>query len=213
MTGLMFLFLVIALAFMVQVEMQAQKAKEIAVVYSKTRVDLYNDLYREFHNDLPRWGAVLNKDDLSIRFREPDVLFATGSTQLTPRFQAILDDFFPRYVRILTRSQYRNAISEVRIEGYTSSVWHQRATLQESYVGNMELSQSRTRAVLQYVLTLPTLQASQSWLMQNVTANGLSFSHLIESDGRENQELSQRVEFRVRTNADEQIHRILEVSR
>jgi hypothetical protein len=67
--------------------------------------------------------------------------------------------------------------------------------------------------VLQYVLTLPTLQASQSWLMQNVTANGLSFSHLIESDGRENQELSQRVEFRVRTNADEQIHRILEVSR
>ena len=213
MTGLMFLFLVIALAFMVQVEMQAQKAKEIAVVYSKTRVDLYNDLYREFHKDLPKWGAVLNRDDLSIRFREPDVLFATGSTQLTPRFQAILDDFFPRYVRILTRSQYRNAISEVRIEGYTSSVWHPGATLEESYVGNMELSQSRTRAVLQYVLTLPALQASQPWLMQNVTANGLSFSHLIESDGRENQELSQRVEFRVRTNADEQIHRILEGSR
>jgi outer membrane protein OmpA-like peptidoglycan-associated protein len=212
MTGLMFLFLVIALAFMVQVEMQAHKAKEIAVVYSKTRLDLYNDLYREFHNDLPKWGAVLNKDDLSIRFREPDVLFATGSTELTPRFQAILGNFFPRYVRILTSEQYRNAISEVRIEGYTSSVWRSGATLQEAYVGNMELSQSRTRSVLQYVLKLPDMQPSQSWLMQNVTANGLSFSHLIESNGREDQELSQRVEFRVRTNADEQIHRILEVS-
>ena len=66
--------------------------------------------------------------------------------------------------------------------------------------------------MLQYVLTLQTLQASQSWLMQNVTANGSILFTSIESDGRENQELSQRVEFRVRTNADEQIHRILEVS-
>jgi outer membrane protein OmpA-like peptidoglycan-associated protein len=213
MTGLMFLFLVIALAYMVQIELQAARTKRIAVLYQKTRIDLYNDLNREFHTDLPKWGAVLKRDDLSIRFTEPKVLFATDSDQLTPLFQSILSDFFPRYVRILTGDKYRTSVTEVRIEGYTSTLWHGGATLQEAYIGNMDLSQRRTRSVLQYVLALPGLQSSQSWLMENVTANGLSFSHLVRENGRENTALSQRVEFKVRTNADEQLHEILTVSK
>lgn len=212
MTGLMFLFLLIALAYMVQVELQAAKAKQIAVLYSQIRLDLYTDLDKEFHNDLPKWGAILNRDDLSIRFTEPDVLFATGSPDLRPQFKAILDNFFPRYVRILTSPKYRDAITEVRIEGYTSTVWHPGATVQEAYIGNMELSQSRTRSVLNYVLGMSALQTSEAWLMEKVTANGLSFSHLIKTNGVEDSERSQRVEFRVRTDADEQIHKILDLS-
>jgi outer membrane protein OmpA-like peptidoglycan-associated protein len=213
MTGLMFLFLLIALAFMVQVELQAAKVKKIAVVYDRTRQDLYRDLDREFHKDLPKWGAELSEQTLSIRFKEPDVLFETGSDRLSPRFTAILADFFPRYIRILTNKQYRNSVSEVRIEGYTSSIWQPGASVREAYIGNMALSQSRTRSVLQYVLGLASLQAQQPWLMNRVTANGLSFSHLIVLNGKESQSRSQRVEFRVRTDADQEIHKILELSK
>ncbi len=211
MTGLMFLFLLIAIAYMVQVQTQARKAKLIAVLYQQVRLDLYHDLDREFHNDLPKWGAELH-DDLSIRFTEPDVLFETGSSSLRPRFTAILSDFFPRYVRILRSSKYQNEVQEVRIEGHTSSLWVAGMDPKSAYINNMDLSQTRTRSVLQYVLDLPSLSASESWLMSKVTANGLSSSRLIVASGHEDAARSQRVEFRVRTDADDKIQRIIEAS-
>lgn len=212
MTGLMFLFLLIALSNMMLAEVQAQRAKMVAVTYEQVRAELYRDLYREFHNDLRRWDAVLYRDTLTIRFKEPDVLFSTGSDRLQPKFASILDSFFPRYVRILTSPKYHDAIAEVRIEGFTSTLWHAGATAQEAYIGNMALSQSRTRSVLEYVLAMPEMQDYWPWLRERVTANGLSFSHLITAGGgAEDQQASQRVEFRVVTNADAQIRRVLEL--
>jgi outer membrane protein OmpA-like peptidoglycan-associated protein len=212
MTGLMFLFLLIAVTYMVQVEQQARKARQIAVLYQNIRIDLYRELDHEFHKDLPRWGAQLH-DDLSIRFTEPDVLFQTGSSALRPRFTAILADFFPRYVRILTNGKYRNSVTEVRIEGHTSSRWVIGMAPKTAYINNMNLSQDRTRSVLQYVLDIPSLQSSQDWLMSKVTANGLSSSHLVVKNGHEDQSQSQRVEFRVRTDADNKIQSIIEASK
>ena len=211
MTGLMFLFLLIAIAYMVQVQQQAKKAKVIAVLYQQVRLDLYHDLDREFHNDLPRWGAKLDQD-LSIRFTEPSVLFETGSTSLKPRFTAILSDFFPRYVRILKSPKYRDEVREVRIEGHTSSLWVVGMERKSAYINNMELSQGRTRSVLQYVLDMPSLNASEDWLMSKVTANGLSSSRLIYTAKKEDAARSQRVEFRVRTDADDKIQKIIEAT-
>lgn len=211
MTGLMFLFLLIAITYMVQVEQQAARAHRIAVLYEQTRVDLYHDLDREFHNDLPRWGAQLYQDS-TIRFTEPDVLFDTGSAELRPRFTAILNDFFPRYVRILRSTKYADEVTEVRIEGHTSSQWAAGMPRKEAYINNMALSQERTRSVLEYVLAMPTLSSSEEWLMSKVTANGLSSSHLIEVKGREDALQSQRVEFRVRTDADQKIQSIMAVN-
>lgn len=209
MTGLMFLFLLIAVTYMVQVEQQAKKAKQIAVLYQDVRVSLYHDLDHEFRNDLPKWGAQLH-DDLTIRFTEPSVLFDTGSAQLRPRFTSILADFFPRYIRILRSDKYKDSVSEVRIEGHTSSQWITGMEAKVAYINNMRLSQERTRSVLQFVLDLPTLDGSRGWLMSKVTANGLSSSHLITANGREDVQQSQRVEFRVRTDADNQIRQIIQ---
>jgi outer membrane protein OmpA-like peptidoglycan-associated protein len=214
MTGLMFLFLLIALAYMVEVEIQHARAKDVALLYTQARTNLYNDLDREFNDDLSKWGADLDRNTLSIRFYGPGALFATGSSELQPRFKTILDDFFPRYLRILTQRKYVNLISEVRIEGYTSTSWKPGASLNESYIGNMALSQDRTRSVLGYALDMPAVQPEKPWLIQVLTANGLSFSHLrTKADGTEDAFASQRVEFRVRTNADEQIRKVLDLSR
>ena len=215
MTGLMMVFLLVAASYMTDMEIANYKIRKIAVRYSEVHDALYKDLAREFRNDLPRWGAELHRD-LSIRFREPDVLFTTGSDALNPRFEAILDNFFPRYIAILDSKKYRHSITEIRIEGHTSSFWN-KTTPPDSdaaYFNNMALSQARTRSTLLYVMELAAVSPERPWLKRVLTANGLSSSRLIyRSDGQEDPVRSQRVEFRVKTDAASRIARIIEVSK
>ncbi|MBF0308246.1 MAG: OmpA family protein [Magnetococcales bacterium] len=213
MTGLMMFFMLLAVSFMVKVEADSDKIKRVAILYDQLRSDLYNDLDSEFRKDLGRWGAELDAD-LTVRFKEPEVLFDIGSAILKPRFTIILNEFFPRYVSILSSDKYRNSITEIRVEGHTSSSWGQDSATDYAYFKNMELSQSRTRSTLQYILQLPDALKEQDWLRRHLTANGLSSSKLIiGSDGKENSLRSQRVEFKIRTDADARIASILEVSR
>jgi outer membrane protein OmpA-like peptidoglycan-associated protein len=210
MTGLMMVFLLIAITYMVKVEAASQHVREIPLLYERMKVELYNDLKREFEKDLPRWGAELDQDS-TIRFKEPDVLFSMGSSDLKNNFKIILEDFFPRYVYILGSVKYRDAVEEIRIEGHTSSIWSNLPP-DQAYFQNMKLSQDRTRTTLQYVLALPAVRGDLPWLRGRITANGLSSSKTIKrSDGSEDYERSQRVEFRVRTDAESRITRIIEV--
>lgn len=210
MTGLMALFLLISISYMVKVEADASQIKEIAIAYSEVRDAMYEDLKKEFSEDLPKWHAQIDREQLAIRFTEPEVLFDLGSDELKPKFREILDDFFPRYLTILTSEKYRDSIAEVRIEGHTSSRWNQETQVGDSYFRNMQLSQARTRSALRYVMANPKVAQRQEWLQQFVTANGLSSSHLIrDANGLEDPDRSQRVEFRVRTDAEVRIAKIL----
>lgn len=59
-----------------------------------------------------------------------------------------------------------------------------------------------------YTDSIPTSLAD--WAKLRITANGLSSSHLIfNQDKTENFELSRRVEFRIRTNAESKMEEIL----
>jgi outer membrane protein OmpA-like peptidoglycan-associated protein len=214
MSGLMVIFLLIAVSYMMQVEADAARIRNVAVAYSEIKDALFEDLNKEFRSDLPRWKAQLLETDLTIRFSEPEVLFAPGSSELKPEFQAILQDFFPRYVHILTSKKYRDSISEVRIEGHTSSVWNGATSPDDAYFLNMELSQARTRSTLAYVLNLPASRDQATWLRRYVTANGLSSSRLImDARGEEDVARSRRVEFRIRTDAEVRLAKILEVAK
>ncbi len=227
MTGLMMIFMLVAVVFMVQVEAQRKHAeaaraeaeqktqlmRDVAEQYDNIRNLLYEDLNSEFSLDLPKWKATLDRD-LAIRFDEPEVLFDTGKSDLKQQFSNILRDFFPRYVKILAGSKYRGNIEEIRIEGHTSTIWSGQTSADEAYFRNMELSQSRTRSALQFVLLLAQVADQKRWLAGHMTANGLSSSHpRLNRDGSENREASQRVEFRVRTNAEARIGEILRAAR
>jgi len=222
MTGLMMIFMLLAIVFMLKVnrdaksaadqakiiEKQAQQIKDIALNYSDIRFRIYSDLMAEFQNDLPVWRAKLSSD-LTLRFEEPSVQFDTGQAVIKPGFSKILESFFPRYVRILRSERYRDEVEEIRVEGHTSSIWTG-LTPEKAYYENMRLSQDRTRAVLQHVLSLPATYDSLSWLIQRITANGLSSARRIfTADGREDQFASQRVEFRVRTKAEDRLSAVL----
>jgi outer membrane protein OmpA-like peptidoglycan-associated protein len=212
MTGLMVMFLLIAVTFMMRVEADADQVREVAIAYSEIKDALFEDLRAEFKNDLPRWKAQIIKEDLSIRFTEPEVLFAPGSSELKPEFRGILSNFFPRYVRILTSAKYKGSINEVRIEGHTSSDWTSVTTPEDAYFRNMELSQARTRSALAYSLDLEEVNDQRDWLRRYLTANGLSSSHPVtDANGAEDAARSRRVEFKVRTDADTRLAKILEI--
>ena len=128
-------------------------------------------------------------------------MFAFNSANLNPKFKEILDDFFPRYLSVISSNAYKDNIEEIRIEGHTDSTG--------SYEANMELSQDRTRTVLNHCLILVGDDELKQWTTYRITANGLSFSHpILNEDGTENADLSRRVEFRIRTNAEKQLEKI-----
>lgn len=216
MAGLMMVFLFVSIALMRgamierdQTLIERDKIKQIAVAYQENQVEIYHALMNEFINDLERWDAAIDQDTLAFEFKSPDVLFDMGAITLKPMFRNILSDFFPRYLSVL--SDFHKSIDEIRIEGHTSSIWNLQSTEDQAYFNNMELSQGRTRSVLSYVYQLPDIQEQRSWVKSHVAAVGFSSSRLVlDPAGNEDRERSRRVSFRVITNAETQIRRILE---
>lgn len=206
MTGLMMVFLFIAVLFMSEIQKEKIKIEGIVEGYSNIQQKLHAELNREFKDDLEKWGAEILPDN-TFRFNSPNILFFTGESQIRVFFQQVLNNFFPRYLNILTSEVYKNEIQEVRIEGHTSSIWDG-ATKEESYINNMRLSQARAISVLEYTYKI-NKTSEKHWLEKVFRANGMSFSKLIMKNGVEDILASQRVDFRVLTKAEEKIYEIL----
>jgi outer membrane protein OmpA-like peptidoglycan-associated protein len=160
--------------------------------------EIFEALKEEFENDLTRWQAELTKDDLAIRFFAPDVLFEAGKSALKLEFKKILIDFMPRYVRVLR--DFGSSISEIRIEGHTSSERRDANNELDRYLLNLELSQNRAREVAKF--SLKNLNSSdEKWVRKSLTSNGLSSSKLVLDENLiESKEKSRRVEFKVITD-------------
>lgn len=209
MSGLMMVFLFISIALMRHALIERDKIKEVAVAYKNNQVALYEDLKTEFQADLQRWNAEIDKETLSFEFKSPDILFGLGSSVMRPQFKDVLSDFFPRYMKVLNR--FKLSINEVRIEGHTSSQWNTGVSSEEAYFRNMELSQARTRSVLLFVQELQASIEDQAWTRRNVAAVGLSSSRpVLDQNGNEDPVRSRRVTFRVISNAETQIRRLIE---
>ncbi|MGL5905450.1 MAG: OmpA family protein [Shewanella sp.] len=206
MAGLMMVFLFIAIVFMLHTQNENQKIKDVAVAYQQNQVAIYQALNKEFANDLDKWGATIDQETLAFSFQSPDVLFGNNETKLTGTYRLILNDFFPRYIKVL--KPFRDSLDEIRIEGHTSSAGIRGTSKQEAYFYNMQLSQGRTRAVLEYGYELMPEEAD--WITATIAAVGFSSSRLIMQSDIEDPERSRRVSFRAITNADIQIKRILE---
>ena len=221
MSGLMMVFLFISVSYAYVAAEQAKTLEEqadqlreqneqissLVVEWEDYNRLIYEDLIAEFGPQLATWNAEIQQDTLSIRFKDPEILFATGRSDISTKFREILQDFWPRYVNVLQR--YDGSIREVRIEGHTSSEWGS-VSQDESYFKNMALSQSRTRSALQacYMFTPAELL---EWVRGNVTANGMSFSKLvIDEQGLEDVQQSRRVEFTIVTDSFTRLKEISE---
>ncbi len=163
--------------------------------------NLYKALNDEFANDFKKWDAVLDKSTLTLKFKNPNLIFSRGSNKINNAYKNILKDFFPRYINII--KEYQNEIIDVYIEGHTSSRYRTAKTLEEKFSKNKKLSQNRANAVLKYLVNLKNIYIKDNQIFLNDTfiAKGKSSSNLIyNEDGSENVELSRRVEFRIKAN-------------
>ena len=117
MTGLMVIFLFIAISYISRVK----KNQNVLSDYVETRQKLHDKLVNEFKGDTAVWQMSIGKD-LSMKFNNPNVLFASSSYELTPQFKSILDQFLPKYLDILLNDSLKRNIQEIRIEGHTDDV-------------------------------------------------------------------------------------------
>lgn len=215
MSGLMIVFLFTSVIFMSKVidentniKNQQQTVENIVTTYEESKENIYKDLYNEFEDDMDNWDMEIDKDG-TIRFKEPEVFFDKGEAEIKDQFKDTLNSFFPRYINLIY-TNYKDKVTEIRIEGHTSSEWEEGSDTKTSYFKNMELSQDRTRNVLEYVMNMQSLKKYENWLIDNITANGMSYSNRIYKDNVEDKEASRRVEFRVITNSEETIDDIID---
>lgn len=208
MAALLMIFVLLLIGTMLKLQDEFDSKSNVAERYKELQIELYNDLFAEFESDLMLWDAEIDSS-LTIRFKEPDVLFDVGSSSIKLSFSNILDDFFSRYIKVLQSDKYKEHIEEIRIEGHTSIEGRAGMNEQEAYFYNMKLSQDRTRSVLQYCLTLLDNEI-ELWTRERATANGLSsVKPIAENETEEGRKQNRRVEFRIKTDAENQIREML----
>ena len=209
MTGLMVIFLFISISYIRKV----QENQTVLTDYVETKTRLHDKLVKEFEDDTQRWQMTIG-EDLSMRFNNPQVLFASGRADLTPEFKQILDEFLPKYFHILLNDSLRSKIQEIRIEGHTDNVPAPQFD-HDAYIANVILSQQRSLSVLRYFRSMPDFETysddEKKLLEYWFTANGLSYgksvdrngNYTIESKQPIDKDRSRRVEFRIVTSSEE----------
>lgn len=218
MTVLMVIFLFMSISYMALVEKRQKEQNQIFKDYEDSKVALYNELKDAFKNDFAKWNLKLD-NDLSIKFTNPQVLFGTGSSDITSYFQTILTDFIPKYLNVVLQEKYKDKIAEIRIEGHTDTI--PMGITDDPYIDNMKLSQDRARNVLAFLRTQNSfidLQPTQKERLQYwLTANGLSYGRTVDKDfkisfdskKRIDNDKSRRVEFRIVTTSEAIINEAL----
>jgi len=216
MTGLMVIFMFIAISYILKVRKQQEAKDQIIENYKNTKIALLYELREEFEEDFAptKWNAIID-EDLSIKFLNERVLFAYDRDNIRAEFKEILDNFFPRYLNILMKDKYKESIAEVRIEGHTDS--------SGDYMYNVNLSQRRTANVLDYLLNegsttlIDFSEENRALIRFWFTANGFSSGRTLDPSGEytlksgnhEDRQRSRRVEFRIVVKSDEIIQKVI----
>tara|TARA_R100001460_G_scaffold54517_3_gene93820 strand:- start:1432 stop:2073 length:642 start_codon:yes stop_codon:yes gene_type:complete len=203
MTGLMVVFLFIAINFVIQ-----------AFQYRYVQDEIYNTLLAEFEDEIVNNDIQIAPDG-TVRFNTNDerLLFELGEHSLTQEMKNTLDWFIPRYITIMSNPDYLDYIKEIRIEGHTDTVPPKSG--EDSYTFNLRLSSLRAIEVLRYVRSSKAYNILDSDTKDRfdflLTATGMSFSkalnseneYVYESDTKDiDLEISRRVEFRVVTSSE-----------
>jgi len=216
MTGLMVIFLFVAIAYIKRV----QDNQSVLIQYIENKRELHDKLVEEFKPEQSE-GKISIHGDLSMRFENAETLFESGSWELTASFKEELANYIPRYLNILLKDSMRSKIREIRIEGHTDDVPYPQLD-PDPYLANLILSQRRTLNVMAYIRALPEYQGytdmEKELLEYWFTANGLSYGKALDnaseykyiSRKKINRDKSRRVEFRIITAGEEVLENFVE---
>lgn len=191
-----------------KISQELTQIRGIAEAYQNNQLAIYEALKKAFPDDElseDKLNAEIDKETLTFIFKSSDSLFDNASANLKEKYKQALTVFFPKYIQAVL--PYKDSISEIRIEGHTSSEWNvfpkeiknKDIDVKDlyGYFGNMNLSQDRTNSVLNYVLNdLRTEIPNEyrKWLRDHTAAVGLSSSKpILDENGNEDKNKSRRV--------------------
>lgn len=206
MTGLMVIFLFIAIAYMIRVRDDISE-------YKDTKEELYFKLKNKFSDSEIANGTISVNPDLSMRFLQATTQFSSGQRTLPLSFELTLDTIMPKYLDVLVNlnDTLKSKLKEIRIEGHTDDIGFP-SIHNDPYRANLILSQERARNVLFHILDIideRNYEESDKLLLQHLlTANGYSYSKALDSIGNEiygtsnaiDKNKSRRVEIRIITD-------------
>jgi chemotaxis protein MotB len=190
------------------------KAAQLLMSEQKNKIDLILGIRQDIIGDLKvRLGKIDDSLTLSV---DPatgairlsgDVLFDYNSAEIKEEFEYRLKIFLDVYLRVLFENKrFRNSLAEIIIEGH--------ADKKGSYMYNLDLSQRRAYAVMNFFLTKGPADLREDF-KKYVTASGRSFSHVLKNkDGSVDDDKSRRIEVKFRLKDDKalmDLSRILEM--
>ena len=172
-------------------KLQAQKAKIKSLTGIKLKV------ISELKSSL---GSKINidKENGSLRLAS-NILFDKGSSDLKDGAKNELKANFIEYVNtLITNKNIEKHLDKIIIEGHTDS--------DGSYLYNLNLSQQRAFAVMNYLLTLNYIKEHN--IKDKLVASGRSYQDAIKINGIEDKDASRRIEVKFRLKNEDAMYEI-----
>ena len=179
-------------------QLQAKKAKIKSLTGIKLKViaELKSSLGKKINID---------KKNGSLRLAS-NILFDKGSAVLKESSKAELKANFIEYISALIENKsISEHIDKIIIEGHSDS--------DGSYLYNLNLSQKRAFAVMNYLLTLDYIKRNN--IQEKLVASGRSYLDAIKVNGVEDKDASRRIEVKFRLKNEDamyEIERILDAN-
>ena len=143
----------------------------------------------------------IDKKSGSLRLAS-NILFGSGQSTLKPEAKVALKKAFEEYIgTLVTNPKIKPHLDKIIIEGHTDSVG--------SYIYNLNLSQKRALAVMEYLLTLDFTREHN--IRPLMTASGRAYLDAIMVDGVEDKNASRRIEIKFRLKNEDAMHEIEKV--
>lgn len=135
---------------------------------------------------------------------DANVMFDYDEAELTDEGKAVLREILPIYCKVLLADENKEYLAEIIIDGYTDTAG--------DYSYNLELSQRRSLAVVQYLLEIQDefLSSDEIESLENyLTVNGHSMANpILDAEGNVDMDASRRVEVKFRLKDEEMIEEL-----
>ena len=143
----------------------------------------------------------IDKKTGSLRLAS-NILFGSGEATLKPEAKVELKKAFEEYIgTLVTNENIKPHLDKIIIEGHTDSVG--------SYIYNLNLSQKRALAVMEYLLTLDFTKEHN--IQPLMIASGRAYQDAIIVDGVEDKNASRRIEIKFRLKNEDAMQEIEKV--
>jgi outer membrane protein OmpA-like peptidoglycan-associated protein len=189
MTSLMVIFILVLLVFL-----NNQASLKTAVTRSRLA-----DLKRELEAAGFKNIGIEQRDPYTIvvPLAGQRLLFKPNEFELQPQGHVFLQEEIPKLAKVLCESKYRASVDTVIVEGHSDAMRYHGASLEESQIRNLKLSQNRALEVVSETLALlSNSPAERGCLFEKLTASGRG-----EQDLALTADTSRRAVLKIRVNA------------